>query len=208
MKKSVILDNRLMAIVRLIRPDVVVCDVGTDHALLPCYLKQMGQKRVFASDKNLNPLAAARETIQEYDIGGIELVLSDGMDNIPFFDNMDIVIAGMGGEMITEILSRYSPHKNQRFILQPMTRHYHLRSALCSFGYEIISETAVNDNRKSYTIIYAKFTGIKSEASDVFRYIGKQTDRQYISFELLKLEKMANTDKSLLITIDKIREKI
>ena len=57
------LTGRLSAAAALCRRGVIVCDVGTDHALLACYLAQNGAKEVIASDVKEGPLSAARRTI-------------------------------------------------------------------------------------------------------------------------------------------------
>ena len=44
------LTSRLRTAADLCRRGVTVCDVGTDHALLACYLAQTGAKSVIASD--------------------------------------------------------------------------------------------------------------------------------------------------------------
>jgi len=202
-----LLSKRLLAIAQLVRKGKPVCDVGTDHALVPCFLKQNGWECVFASDKNQKPLDGAKETMKSCGVEGVELILSDGLDSVPHYDDMDIIIAGMGGETIAEILKRHNPTKNQRFILQPMTKHHLLRAALCDGGYEILSETAVNDDKKHYTIIYAKFSGVKQEVTPDFLYIGKQTDKLYIKSQLSKLKKMARSNPELKTVIEEVELK-
>ena len=59
------LTSRLRTAADLCRRGVTVCDVGTDHALLACYLAQTGAKSVIASDVREGPLSAARRTIAE-----------------------------------------------------------------------------------------------------------------------------------------------
>ena len=114
------LTGRLSAAAALCRRGVIVCDVGTDHALLACYLAQNGAKEVIASDVKEGPLSAARRTIAEQGVTNVTAVLSDGLDRIDYAD--DVVICGMGGELIMKIISgcRFLS-EDTRFILQPMT---------------------------------------------------------------------------------------
>jgi tRNA (adenine22-N1)-methyltransferase len=79
-------------------------------------------------------------------------------ENLPPRD--DIIIAGMGGETIAEILEGCK-HKNSdtRFILQPMTKQDRLRKSLDELGYEIIKEILVPCTKKTYIVIYAKYKG-------------------------------------------------
>lgn len=120
------LTGRLSAAAALCRRGVTVCDVGTDHALLACYLAQNGAKEVIASDVKEGPLSAARRTIAEQGVTNVTAVLSDGLDRIDYSD--DVVICGMGGELIMKIISgcRFLS-EDTRFILQPMTKADTLR---------------------------------------------------------------------------------
>ena len=63
---AVKLSPRLLAVAELVDTNGSVCDVGTDHALLPCYLYCRGVKDISASDIIDGPLVAARETIEKY----------------------------------------------------------------------------------------------------------------------------------------------
>jgi tRNA (adenine22-N1)-methyltransferase len=174
------LDKRLLAIANLIRKDSYVCDVGTDHAYLPCYLVKMGiTNRCVACDINEMPLQSAMQHISEYGLSSqIETILSDGLKNVPTEKAEDIVIAGMGGELIASILQgvSYTTDKEKRFILQPMTNVPYLRKFLCENGYEILSETPVIDGNKTYTIICVMYTGVITKPSSLFLSVGKIPD--------------------------------
>ena len=196
------LDARLSAIAELVRTDKRICDVGTDHALLPCFLYERGARDIIASDINEKPLAAAKATVEQYGCGDIRLVLSDGLKNIPPRD--DVIIAGMGGELIARIMSECSfVTPDVRFILQPMTRAEVLRRWLYGAGYEIILENGAFAGGKAYTVMLCSFIGEKADISDSFAFFGKNTDPRYISKVNSRLRKLAHSDPSLL---DIIRE--
>jgi len=149
------LPARLAACAEFIRPGASVCDVGTDHAFLPCYLAENGFGVIYACDINPKPLALARNFIERRGLSDkITLFKSDGLISAPPCD--DVVIAGMGGETIAGIVERI-PFKNPnlRLILQPMTKADVLRERLCAAGYGIIAEKNVRDGGKDYVIIYA-----------------------------------------------------
>jgi tRNA (adenine22-N1)-methyltransferase len=161
------LDKRLTAVAELVREGATVCDVGTDHAHLPCYLARSGKYgQVYACELNPKPLEVARAQI-EYQQASLAfadsppvLIQSDGLENVPPVD--DVIIAGMGGELIAEIAERIPPAfktPELRLILQPMTRAEHLRVGLRRSGYEIISEQTVFENNRNFIIIYAKLGG-------------------------------------------------
>ena len=152
------LDARLRACAGLVRRGSTVADIGTDHALLPAFLRLNGWTDIIATDIKPGPLEAARRTLERYGITDVSLILSDGFANVLPRD--DVIIAGMGGEMIARILGG-CVYKNAdtRFILQPMTRQQVLRDWLGENNYEIITETAAQCVKKTYTIIYAQYVG-------------------------------------------------
>lgn len=192
------LDDRLAAIAALVRTDKRICDVGTDHALLPCYLCENGARSVTASDINERPLEAAKANIARYGFEDIITpVLSDGLKNIPPCD--DIIIAGMGGELIAEIISGCTfITEDTRFILQPMTKEPVLRRYLYENGFEIILENGAYSAGKAYTVMLVRYTGEKRDISTEFAYFGKNTDKRYISKVNSQLRKLANSDPALL----------
>ena len=170
-----------------------VADIGSDHALLPCYLWQSGWTDIIASDINEKPLVNAKKTLERYGATGVRLILSDGFSGLPPRD--DIIIAGMGGETIAEMLGgcRFKG-TDTRFILQPMTRHEELRRGLYRLGFEIIEEKFAFCSKKTYTVIHARYTGEKCVISDVFAYTGKQGNQIYIKNTLNKIMKKAKGD--------------
>ena len=188
------LTSRLSAAADLCRRGVTVCDVGTDHALLACYLAQNGAKAVIASDVREGPLNAARRTIAEQGVTNVTAVLSDGLDRIDYAD--DVLICGMGGELIMRIISgcRFLSG-DTRFILQPMTRAEVLREQLYLNGFEIIEERIAKEGSRFYTIMLVKYTGVRRETDDVFRYCGKITDADMLRWIASRLRKIADGEQ-------------
>lgn len=171
------LDKRLKAIADLVRKDAYVCDVGTDHAYIPCYLIKEGiTSRCIACDINEHPLKSADRHIHEYGLSDkIETVISNGLQNIPQNKAEDIIIAGMGGELISQILSAcdYVKSTDKRLILQPMTQTPFLRKYLYNEGYNIIEEVPVVEGSRVYTVIYVKYSGTCQEVDEFFSILGK-----------------------------------
>ena len=162
------MDIRLKTCMEFVSGKGIACDVGTDHAYLAAELINSGKcGKVIASDIKEGPLESARKTIEKNNISDkIELVLSDGLEKIPLDGVSDIIIAGMGGETIADIISKADTNDimNVRFILQPMTKPEILRKKLYEYQFEIISEKAVKDGDKIYTIICAEY-------NENFRYL-------------------------------------
>ncbi len=196
------LDRRLKAVAGFVRPNCSVADIGTDHGYIPCYLYQQGARELYACDILEKPLAAAKAAMDLYGIPektesnaeGIALILCDGLDGVPPVE--DVVIAGMGGEMIADIVSRckfLSPKVH--FILQPMTRDWVLRKALYQTGLYIEQEKTAVAGGKVYTVMLCLFDGEKREISEEFAFLGKNTDPEYKDKILTLLGKMGKGDK-------------
>lgn len=192
------LDERLAAVASFVRIDSRICDIGTDHALLPCFLCSIGARCVIASDVNEKPLESARANVEKYGFADrITLVRSDGLKDIPPCD--DVIIAGMGGELIAQIVSGCTfTTPDTRFILQPMTKAEILRRYLYSAGFEISAEKGAQVSGKAYTVMLARYTGEKRDIDDAFAYFGKCTDPRYIKKVNTQLRKLANGDPSFL----------
>ena len=181
MRELLNLSARLAAISMLVRSDVNFVDVGTDHGYLPIYLfKTKNLKKVIASDIAIGPLEKARCNILEAGLSEkIELYLSDGLKSINLASPCDIVIAGMGGELISDIISGKPEIKSSdvNLILQPMTKAEYLREFLSQNGFDIISEELVQDG-KIYQIILSRYIGKKYELTDSEKLIGKEDVRR------------------------------
>ena len=157
------LSGRLLAVAGCVRRGAALFDVGTDHALLPVYLVSNGIcPHAVASDIAPLPLDRARRNILAAGLSGsVETVLSDGLKNIPLPEGeCDIVIAGMGGEMIASIIDGKPEVKggNVRLILQPMTRSAVLRAYLYAHGFRIEPEIPVYDG-KMYVVMKSYYDG-------------------------------------------------
>ena len=167
---SVKLTPRLMTAVPYIRGDRLVADIGTDHAYLPIYLCEQrkltpvtvknGERLcAIAADINRGPVERADEHIAAAGLTPyIRTVRTDGLRGLEVYDPSDILIFGMGGELIASILAA-APWVNtpgKRLILQPMTHAEKLREYLLSAGYAIIGETLSREGDRIYQTICAE----------------------------------------------------
>lgn len=170
------LNERLLCCAGLVRPGALLADVGTDHAYLPVWLAKQGKvSHALALDLREAPLARAEEHIDTYRVRGlVETRLSDGLSRVQPEEAEDIVIAGMGGELIARILSDALWVKNpeKRLILQPMTAAPDLRIFLAEEGFSIVKEQAVRSQGRIYTVLLAQYSGEKGEQSPLYPYLG------------------------------------
>ena len=197
----VYLTPRLKAVASFVEKGSVIADIGTDHAYIPAYLISNGViEKAIAADINPGPLENAKKTMKNEGISSVEFVLSDGLRNIKGKDYNEIIIAGMGGEMIASILDSSSWCKDEKysFILQPMTKEDHLRRYLYENGFEIIKETLAAEKDKLYNIMKANFVGEKRKVTDSFALLGKTTADEL--FELKRereIRRLTNIYESL-----------
>ncbi len=176
-EKTVTLSPRLRAAADMVRVGSFVADVGTDHAYLPIALCLEGRIRGgVASDINEGPVERGRKNINTYALGEkISTLRADGLDGLEKYSPDDILILGMGGELIARILSDAPWTKNEkiRLCLQPMTHPEALRAFLCQNGYEIFDETAVAEDGRIYQIISAGYTGKSYTLTEAELLLGK-----------------------------------
>ena len=200
------LDSRLSAVADFVREGKTVADIGTDHAYLLAYLLQQGIiKKGIAADLRKGPLENARKTLIESDqLEKVNLILSDGLDELKKGDCEDIVIAGMGGILIKEILERtpWVFDENIHIIAQPMTHAEVLRRFFLENGFKILEESSATDGKRYYCIISAQYDGIKRDAEEWYTYVGeliKNSDnvsQTYIEKTLATLEKKLDALKN------------
>ncbi len=220
------IDKRLKTIADFVNKDSVVLDVGTDHGYLSIYLVESGtSKKVIATDVKEMPLESAKKNITAHLLDdNIETVLTDGLTGLDLDEVTDIVIAGMGGILISEILFKRHPLKGKNLILQPMTQAEFLRKWLCENGYDIIKEAPSFVGDKGYCIINARYDGVIRKCDEFFELVGKMplsdyddTSKylKYIEGKLLKkisgLKKTKKEPDKLLKAldlVDKIRTKM
>ncbi len=186
------LGPRLYTLSTLVPFGARVADIGTDHGHLPIYLRQSGKcPFVIASDIREKPLMSAKENISKTGTAGVDLRLGAGLDAVNADEVDCITIAGMGGEVISEILRNAPWTKDQRYtlLLQPMTSADALRLFLCQEGYKIESETAVLDSGRIYTVIKARYCGNSFIPSGAFCRIGELNPDDPVALQYIEKQK-------------------
>lgn len=154
------LSPRLSRIAALVPKNRCTADIGTDHAYIPIYLVQKGiAERAIASDIKRGPLLRAKENVTKHNLSDkIDLRLGAGLSTLSKGDTEVIIIAGMGGILISEILenSRHITDSAKLLILQPMTAVLELREYLATHGFSVESEHLEAEDEKLYNIIVAR----------------------------------------------------
>ena len=157
---------RFRKILELIPNCNTVADIGTDHAYIPVYIVNKGEaKKAIAMDLREGPLKRAEATVVKYNAKDkTELRLSDGLEKLSPDEADVIVIAGMGGLLINEILEKNAKkHKNALFVLQPMTAEVEVRKYLEDNGFVIVDERLAREDNKIYQVMSVRFGKMKIE---------------------------------------------
>lgn len=151
------LSKRLELIASFIKETDNVCDIGCDHAHLPIYLcEKYNHIKVLATDINENPLEIAKDNIRQYKLNKrIELIQMDGIKELP--DYIDtLILAGMGGILITDILNNKEKLSNiKKIVLAPNNEFEKVRTHLNKINYKIIHEELITENKITYLVIIA-----------------------------------------------------
>ena len=172
---------RLLTVASLVRKGAVVADVGTDHAYLPIYLISNGvASSAVASDINEGPLLRAENNVRRFHLANrIALRLTPGLQGIEELAPTDILICGMGGELIASILEAAPFVKDPaiRLILQPMTSVRELRLWLAANGFAVSEERFAAEKEKLYVVLCASYTGTPYPLSDADSYAGSGEDQ-------------------------------
>lgn len=184
-------------------------DVGTDHAKLPLYLlEHCGFSFVTASDINRGPCERARANVAAAGkelAEKIRIVQTDGLSGLESAPCDRILIAGMGGELIRDILRaadftrKESVKGSIGFVLQPQSRPQLLRDYLFENGYRILDERLCEDGGKIYAVLLAVYDGKVRSATQLERYFGAPNlSRQDALFRRVFEEKFATLRQNLL----------
>lgn len=171
------LSNRLQGIASFVPKNTIVGDIGTDHGYIPVHLiDEKIAKKVIASDISKNSLD---KIIQYVKLEGyekeIDTRLGDGLDIIKPFEIDTLVIAGMGGLLIRDILDKNKEVRDSisHFILQGNVATKELREYLYENNFEIIDEKLIKEEGQFYEIIYAKKGKFYVE-KDIYFEIGEK----------------------------------
>ena len=192
------LSNRLQMVADLVRPGKILADIGTDHAYLPVYLILENLiSNAYAADLKPGPLENARATVEKYGLSDkVELVLSDGIRALKPNCCEDFVIAGMGGNLISDILDAVSwiRKPGTHFVLQPQSHAEVLREYLLNSGYEILRENVTAEGKHMYLCMEVVYTGEMQSYEKSDFYIGKLPEsdsclkEDYLKFIKKRLE--------------------
>ncbi len=190
--KNTSLSPRLMSVCSFVPHGLKLADIGTDHARVPIFLIKSGAVPcAIASDIGEGPLEKARENITFFGLTNkIELRLGNGMTTLKEGDADCIVIAGMGGELMANLIADYIPFGVKRLVLQPMLDPHLVRKALCTAGFAIVAEDIVAENDKMYSVIAAEPGEMELSLEETYLSPFTKAHPMYEEFLAFRLQRM------------------
>lgn len=166
------INERLRVIADRVENSKAMADIGSDHGFLPVYLLQSGKcEKAIATDISPASLSKAEMSGRLYldDVTGFETRVGDGLKVLESSEVDTIVIAGMGGKLIRDIMNEDISHtcSFRRYVLQPRIGQGHLRKWLCDNGFMIINEDLVFEGKHIPEIITAISPGNATIVSEL-----------------------------------------
>ncbi|HVI41613.1 MAG TPA: class I SAM-dependent methyltransferase [Anaerovoracaceae bacterium] len=153
------LSDRLQKIADFIAPGESIADIGTDHGFLPIALWESKKSPyVILSDINTGPLEKAKANIKKYfPEKDFDIRIGSGLHTLKPAEVDAVVIAGMGGLLISEILGDdlTKSKSYKKLILQPRNAQDKLRAWLFENGFAITDEVLVKEGKYLCEIILA-----------------------------------------------------
>lgn len=155
------LSKRLTWIIEKVDKVQVIMDIGTDHGYIPIYLvKNNIAQKVIASDINKDPLKKAKINAALDGVSDkVDLRLGGGLEPLKNNEAQAVIIAGMGGNLIRDILENDfdKVKKLEYLILQPAQNPEVLREYLYTNDYEILDEDICLDDNKYYELFKVRY---------------------------------------------------
>lgn len=155
------LSKRLMKIASYTNYCEAIADIGTDHGYIPIYLVKNNKcNSAIASDINKGPIEKASTNIRFEGLSEkIKCLLGGGLKPLKVGEVNGVIIAGMGGNLIRDIiLEDIEKVKLYDFlILQPAQNPEVLREFLYNNNFEILNEDLILDDGKFYELFKVKY---------------------------------------------------
>lgn len=171
------LSPRLKAAADMVRCGKKIADIGTDHAHLPIFLVENGIcVCAVASDVRPGPIANAKANVESAGLEDkIQLRLASGLDKVSPDEADDIIIAGMGGILIAQLVeaAEWLKDESKHLILQPQSHAEILREFLIKNGYYIERETVCEDAGRMYCAMSVYYSGEAREYPPYYEYYGE-----------------------------------
>lgn len=207
------LSKRLMSVAQMVSPGLPCADIGCDHAYLSIYLvKNNISPKVIACDVNDGPIMKASENIKKENLSElIECRKADGLSGISTGEVESVVISGMGGRLMMDIMHRGMNvlAAVKEVILEPQSEVEALRYFIRDNDFKIISESMVYEDGKYYPVMklvhgkmdwidraYYRYGKILVREQNPILHMFLIRESEYLESLLGKLEKDVKSDST------------
>ncbi|MFL0195836.1 tRNA (adenine(22)-N(1))-methyltransferase [Clostridium sp. WILCCON 0269] len=201
---------RLKTLLNMIDNCECAADIGTDHGYVPiCLVKNKICRRAIASDINKGPIEKAKFNVKLHRLEDkIDCRLGKGLSTITPGEADEIVIAGMGGNLIKDIINEDMEvfRRSKSLILQPMQNSQVLREYIYMSGFKILDEELCIDENKFYEIIKIKYDTEIRPVDSIFYEVGEVLIKKKHSLLLKFLENKIHSYNNIILNINKDTE--
>jgi len=198
--------NRLETIKSMVSKCDTAADIGTDHGYVAeMLLNDNTAKKIIATDLNKGPLNRAIEYLTSKNLSEqCDFRLGSGLKVLNENEADSIIIAGMGGDLIADILntSKNISQSTKELILQPMTAIDKLRRYLYGNGFIIIDENIVKEYHHYYFIIKA-VPGNHEMEDEIYYEISKHLLEKKDVIMLEYINKQISTNNTIIHNLEK-----
>ncbi|SFF53712.1 tRNA (adenine22-N1)-methyltransferase [Halobacillus alkaliphilus] len=151
------LSKRLTNIAQNLPRGAYFADIGSDHAYLPCYVcLNDPSAQAIAGEVNHGPYTSAWKEVKNHGLEGrIDVRLGNGLQVLNDNEVRQVVIAGMGGPLIRDILEsgKEKLSETERIIAQPNIDARSIRQWFFQNGYDLVDELILEENGHIYEIL-------------------------------------------------------
>jgi len=184
-------------------PSRRIIDVGSDHGHLALYsLINDNFASAVLTDIHKAPAMRSEDTLRMYGYAGrSEVYCTDGLDGVALKKGDIVVMAGLGGNNMIDIMTRVLEREDKEFlktitwVLQPQKSSDRLRVFLFENGFNIVDENSSEDRGLYYLIIKAVYTGFKTSYTLKQKYYGPVILRRIADGEPVVLGYKERLDK-------------
>lgn len=204
------LDKRLTAVLNEIKPCKILVDIGSDHGKVVVLARQKNLcEYAIATDISENSIKKASDLIAKVNIDRIETRVGNGTSVLKENEFDTVVIAGMGGYEIINILSK-SAVKFKKYILVPHKNADMLRLFLAKENLYPEKDYKIFCKNKFYDIIVSSLGNYNPTFSQLYFGNCERTEdfNNFATLELIKLESLLKKAKTHQLTEIKNRLKI
>lgn len=177
-------------------------DVGSDHGHLACYALNSGlAETAVCTDIHEAPAKRTDTCLRQNGFSDrSSTYCTDGLDGVPLCEGDVVVMAGLGGNNMADIMERAlsstpaSVLKTVTWCLQPQKSIERLREFFAKEGFDILEEKVSVEKGIWYPILRAVYTGVPYDLSLYGKYYGPVLIRKFEDRDPLIIEYFARLD--------------